>query len=685
MNEDVVPLGELLPWFRTLEGYRKMGGYFVAKCPTHNDGVPSLSLSARGVLRCHAGCSFSSLMEAKRKAFPDGEAPRRVMTKRQAVWTTTARYSYTTIDGKVTATKTRQESDELRANGKPVKRFFWNIDSDGRIPSDHGLAVEDFGLWVDPAMAAAELPQRVFLTEGEKACEAVRVRSEFACCPPGSASNVPPKEALEPLRGWDVIIWRDLDGAGLRWAEQMKRALRYIAKSVRIVVAPGEEGDDAVEFFAGGGQLEDLLSVSKAITERLSDDHFRVTMPSDYGGPVVFDADEMYHLVNHGKSELNAVMRVTLALPGTEEESYVERINMYSSSSKSTFIGALANQFDGDRKSWTRTVNSAFERIDAEYKAKARAATFTFDPERPAREFLVETLFPFGHHSIVFAPPAVGKSYQLQKIALCVAMGMPFAGLAVKQGPVLILDYESERVDWEERWERLLPADGYDPEFMAELPIRHMKGDGIPLYEQWRMVKREAEAIGAIAIIVDSAMPAVGGDMFSPTTTSNYFAALNRIGLTSITIGQVPAADMEKLYGNQQWIYAPHGRNWNLTKQQQPGTAGDDMQIAWTCKKSSNGRWPEPFAINIHFDGERGPVVFDRLDIRDVPAFAHEMQDEDRIENWLRMAKRPSPIHEIALETELPVERVRDALGKHQRFIRLEMPGSPQKWALRAG
>ena len=680
-----VTLAEILPWFSTLPGYRKLGNYYVAQCPCHRDDVASLAVSTRGILKCFAGCSFRDLMAEKRRAFPDDSPRRAVMPRVEHKYVVVDRYNYTTIDGKVSATKSRLESDQVKENGKKAKRFLWSIDSDGRLPSDHGLTMEDFGLWMDEGMASAELPQRVFYCEGEKATMAVRARSEYAVCGPGSASNIPPKEALECLRGWEVIIWRDLDGAGLRWAEGLKRALRYIAKSVRIVAAPGDEGDDAVEFFAGGGLLDDLLSVTKVITERIADDHFRVTMPTDYG-PVCFDADEVYHQVHFGKSELNAVMRVTLTLPGTEEGSYVERINMYSSSSKQLFVAQLALQFEGDKKAWTRIVNSAFEQIDGEIKAKAKSAPFSFDPNRPPREFLVETLFPWRQHSLIFAPPAVGKSYVSQELSLCIAMGFPFVDFETKQGPVLILDYESQQTDWEERWERLLVAHGYDPEFVAELPIRYMAGAGVPLAEQWRAVKREMDATDAIALIVDSAMPAAGGDMFSTSTATSYFSALDRIGRTSITIGQVPAADAGKLYGVQSWIYNPHGRLWVLGKEQKPGSAGDDLHISWTCTKNSNGRWPEPFAINIHFDGEHGPVTFSGEDLRDVPAFAAELSDTNQIENWLRLTKSALPIHQIADECKIPVERVRDAVHRDMRFIEVKAvtPGVPNRWGLRA-
>ena len=50
-----------------LEGVRKSGAGWIAKCPAHEDRSPSLSVKEgqRGVmLRCFAGCSFVAITEA---------------------------------------------------------------------------------------------------------------------------------------------------------------------------------------------------------------------------------------------------------------------------------------------------------------------------------------------------------------------------------------------------------------------------------------------------------------------------------------------------------------------------------------------------------------------------------------------------------------------------------------------
>ncbi len=62
INRD--PMGLVLD---RLEGVRKSGAGWIAKCPAHPDKSPSLSIreGERGViLRCFAGCSFAAIVDA---------------------------------------------------------------------------------------------------------------------------------------------------------------------------------------------------------------------------------------------------------------------------------------------------------------------------------------------------------------------------------------------------------------------------------------------------------------------------------------------------------------------------------------------------------------------------------------------------------------------------------------------
>ncbi len=53
---------------RQLEGVEQRNGYWMARCPAHDDSEPSLSVSAaddgRVLLKCHAGCSVEAIVQA---------------------------------------------------------------------------------------------------------------------------------------------------------------------------------------------------------------------------------------------------------------------------------------------------------------------------------------------------------------------------------------------------------------------------------------------------------------------------------------------------------------------------------------------------------------------------------------------------------------------------------------------
>ncbi len=50
-----------------LDGVKRMGDKYIARCPAHDDGRPSLQVSQgeKGILvRCYAGCSYNEIVSA---------------------------------------------------------------------------------------------------------------------------------------------------------------------------------------------------------------------------------------------------------------------------------------------------------------------------------------------------------------------------------------------------------------------------------------------------------------------------------------------------------------------------------------------------------------------------------------------------------------------------------------------
>ena len=64
-----------------LDGVSQRGDGWIARCPSHDDSTPSLSLTSRDdgtvLLKCHAGCDAAAIVEALGLSwsdlFPSGE------------------------------------------------------------------------------------------------------------------------------------------------------------------------------------------------------------------------------------------------------------------------------------------------------------------------------------------------------------------------------------------------------------------------------------------------------------------------------------------------------------------------------------------------------------------------------------------------------------------------------------
>ena len=104
---------------RRLNGVKRSGGGYSARCPAHEDKNASLSVKQGDnggiVLHCHAGCTPEQVVGAlglsMKDLFPDGDRPRQEYrprpTSREDRGSIAARYSYTDEKGALLAQKTR--------------------------------------------------------------------------------------------------------------------------------------------------------------------------------------------------------------------------------------------------------------------------------------------------------------------------------------------------------------------------------------------------------------------------------------------------------------------------------------------------------------------------------------------------------------------------------------------------
>jgi 5S rRNA maturation endonuclease (ribonuclease M5) len=242
-----------------LDGVISRHGYWMARCPVHDDSTASLSIG-RGteqpvVLRCQAGCDTVDVLTAIGLTAADLCAPD---TDRpgQGEWTpcgeATEVYDYTDEDGKLLFQVCRAPGkqfpcrvpDPLAKSGwrwsmKNTRRVLYRLDR------------------LRPAIDAGEI---IYVVEGEKDVHAVERCGHVATCNPGGTGGGWRPEFSEALSDAIVIIVADADQPGREHAHKVAAALDGIAAAVEIREAA--EGKDTSDHLASGRTLADLIVTS---------------------------------------------------------------------------------------------------------------------------------------------------------------------------------------------------------------------------------------------------------------------------------------------------------------------------------------------------------------------------------------------------------------------------------------
>ncbi len=245
-----------------LEGIRKNGTGYMAKCPAHADRNPSLSIreGVKGiVLYCHAGCSVNSVLESidlsPSDLFYDGKATIPDVTLRYASkhdgkgnhWYDEGfhetRYEIRDRAGKLIAEHVRREWSD-----KP-KLFRWFRDGEWNLGD---LSTKALPLYRVELLPDNPKGVNIYLTEGEKACDVLIDQGRHAVATVCGANTIPNDDILYQLLGWkQVYLWPDADDPGRKHMEMITKRLWIVGIEPKLIQIPNaKKGDDAADYFA---------------------------------------------------------------------------------------------------------------------------------------------------------------------------------------------------------------------------------------------------------------------------------------------------------------------------------------------------------------------------------------------------------------------------------------------------
>ena len=224
-----------------LGGAKRTANGWDCRCPAHDDGNASLSVSTNDhgdlLVHCHAGCPQSDVIAALRERglWPGKHRQPRVEQR----WRTFI------VDGSKSFEKVRYYDRDGN------KKYRWEPPL-----KEHGLTPRQLAFY--GAEHIKDTDREIGICEGEKAAEALRRLGVVALGTVTGASYVPDDTAIIPLlRGRQVTLWPDADEPGNDHMYRLAQRLDHFGIKWRAVQWPdAPPKGDAADFVAAGGTVD---------------------------------------------------------------------------------------------------------------------------------------------------------------------------------------------------------------------------------------------------------------------------------------------------------------------------------------------------------------------------------------------------------------------------------------------
>lgn len=430
-----VPSQETENFLGLLEGVRRAGSGWVARCPCRNDDSnPSLSVGqgadGRVLLTCHRGMScnveeicasvglsvsdlmpkkddfdFTNKYDAKPVVLPKKAEQKSSVIKNiepPKKQTLVATYDYVNENGVLLFQKLRyvdEDGKKTFRQRKPDNNGGWEY-SLGDVPKV---------LYNLPAvMSAKKFNASVWVVEGEKDADTLTDAGFIATTMPGGAGKWLDIHS-EPLAGNVVEIVADNDEVGIKHALDVQKKLLEVGCDAQVWVCPAHK--DITDHLSAGNSIEDLIAYEE------------------------FSEQNSYEISEDGFTEVSTI-------PNTLDE---------DASPESLALIKLKEMLERD------DLNTKQKIAKSNLILSTATVSFTLDTGRLVHwnDFLQETdgdsyewaipgLIERGERVIVVAAEGVGKTMLARQVALLSAAGIhPFSFQPMKPIKTLTVDLEN--------------------------------------------------------------------------------------------------------------------------------------------------------------------------------------------------------------------------------------------------
>ena len=558
---------------------RLADGSWMARCPAHDDRDPSLHITpkeGRVLLHCFAGCSYQEIVNALKISSPSIGGVEDI-------------YVYTDEAGNPLFRKIRFFPKDFIIERYENGRWEAGLGSTRRVLFNLQGVIQ---------------AKKVYIVEGEKDVKALLNAGLVATTNPNGASEKIVDEYIKPLAGKRVIIIPDNDQAGMRHARDWADKLKGLA-NVYILKLPSEYKD--VSDFLGSRRLSDLLSIEdEAVHVGAGGPEISIT--SRFWTIQISDETTGVKLVSKGTKFLkNGHVSTSITAYYGSRRLPIDGI-YYMSSMRSRRELAIRLEEEVPIGFWEQLL----VRLHGElWKLRAGDAPMEINTndEFEGLQWLVKPFVLESVPNIIYGPPSSMKSLIAMAIGASVIVGLPIipGTVVYKQGPVLILDWESAFEICSSRWRKIIGK--------REETITY-KACNLPLID-------ELEAIGAVIeekrpalIIIDSLGPAAGGDLNNPETALTFYYGLKQLETPTLTIAHAPKNQPTSIYGSVFFSAIP--KNIWTIKRLDSSADNLEFMIAMSQEKFTTGFLHDPIGLRVKFIENESRVTFTSFELGDL-------------------------------------------------------------------
>lgn len=297
--------------------------------------------------------------------------------------------------------------------------------------------------------------------------------------------------------------------------------------------------------------------------------------------------------------------------------------------------------------------------------------------ERSARR-LIDPWLPLDKPTLLYAPWGAGKSTLGAALIVTMELGIEVVpGWPAPTEPVrcLILDWESDRTDWNERLARI--AAGVGATWTADQAALY-RACRAPLDEQ---VEQVAEAIarhGIAFVLIDSAEKAIGASSSAESygdRAGRLYEAIDRLGVTTLVLDHVAGEDMKRTDGRviRKAIGSTMKGAWaravyELKREREPDTVEKRVELVLHTAKINDAAPQRPFEFAIVYDDDA--IRFERANVT-APDLTEGLGQPERMRRQLADGSLSTKV--LAEQMNISEGQVRSILSKDagRRFKRM--------------